>query len=32
MKLPEGIFLCVKFNEGYNFEGPDYPLNIIAKP
>lgn len=31
MKLPEGIFLCVKFNEGYSFQGPDYPLNIIAK-
>jgi len=21
MKLPEGIFLCVKFNEGYSFQG-----------
>ena len=30
-KMPEGIFLSVRFEEGISLDGPNYPMNIIAK-
>ncbi len=28
---PEGIFLSVRYEEGISLDGPEYPMNIIAK-
>lgn len=30
-KMDEGIFLSVRYEEGISLDGPEYPMNIIAK-
>ncbi|MFA5434374.1 MAG: helicase C-terminal domain-containing protein, partial [Candidatus Paceibacterota bacterium] len=31
MRLDNAIFLSVAFEQGLNLEGPEYPMNIVAK-
>ena len=31
MKSDDSIFLSVSFEQGLNLEGPEYPINIVAK-